>query len=295
MSEKNVKFKNALGGYNKKDVNEYLAAVSAEMRSREEINEVKRERLERQVEDERTAKEIIRAQLDELGFELYEANARETELKNAVTGLTSRVAELEAELAKKTDEANLSSDELDKISEIVGIETEESDGDLDTAQKAAIYDKLSERIGEIMLKADSNAEQIMTGAMERSDEMISNAQKDSDALIKAAEAEAASIREHYKNIVSAYYEEVAAFVSDIREAISSFIGDIGAKSAELEGRLDYLGAANLPKKEEITGSCTEKETEPEQKEKKTYSSIEEKIEGFFKKTMAALNAFKGKK
>lgn len=294
MSEKIARFKSALGGYNKNDVNTYLAAVGAEMRSRDEMNEMKCERLRREVENERLEKETLSKKIDELGFELYEAGLRETELKNAAAGLSARVAELEAELEKMKSEAEMSDEELDKISEMVGVET--PDGDMTVSQKAALYDRLSDRIGEIMLKADSNAEQIMTGAIERSDEMISNAQSEADSVIKAAEAEAEEIREHYKSIVAAYYEEVASFVSDIRDSISAFIGDIGAKSAALEGKLDYMSATSLPKKAEITAECSEKEPEePPRAEKKTYSSIEDKIESFFKKTMAALNAFKNQK
>lgn len=301
MSEKNTIFKSALGGYNKNDVNAYITAVSTEIKAKDELYTTQRNRLEKELELEKDAKKLISDQLDELGFELFSAQSelasatlRETELKNTVMGLSQRVAELEEALAKKTSEAEKSIDELDKIGEMIGIEEV---GEVDNAEKSELYDKLSDRIGEIMQKADSNAEQIMTGAMERADEIVENAQNQANEIIAAAEKEAKALRDKYKDAAGDYYEEVAVFVSEIREHLEGFMREIGAKSAELEHKIEYMqlpGAPSEPKT--ITAECKEKPTpreKTEQKEKKT-SALDEKIENFFKNTMAAINAFRSR-
>lgn len=301
MSEKNTIFKSALGGYNKNDVNAYITAVSTEIKAKDELYTTQRNRLEKELELEKDAKKLISDQLDELGFELFSAQSelasatlRETELKNTVMGLSQRVAELEEALAKKTSEAEKSIDELDKIGEMIGIEAV---GEVDNVEKSELYDKLSDRIGEIMQKADSNAEQIMTGAMERADEIVENAQNQANEIIAAAEKEAKALRDKYKDAAGDYYEEVAVFVSEIREHLEGFMREIGAKSAELEHKIEYMqlpGAPSEPKT--ITAECKEKPTpreKTEQKEKKT-SALDEKIENFFKNTMAAINAFRSR-
>ena len=295
MSEKNTIFKSALGGYNKSDVNAYLTAVSAEIKSKDELYQAQRARLEKELEIEKTARKTLSDQLDELGFELFSAqnelassNQRETELKNTVMGLSQRVAELEEALANKTSEAEQSIVELDKICEMIGVEGDEE-------EKAALYDKLSDRVGEIMQKADSNAEQIMTGAMERADEIVENAQNQANEIVAAAEKEAKALRDRYKDAAGDYYEEVAVFVSEIREHLEGFMREIGAKSAELEHKIDYMqlpGAPSEPKT--ITAECKEKPTPREKTEQKKGSALDEKIENFFKNTMAAINAFRNR-
>ena len=299
MAEKNTIFKSALGGYNKNDVNAYITAVSAEIKSKDELYQTQRARLEKELEIEKAAKKTVSDQLDELGFELFTAQSelssatlRETELKNTVMGLSQRVAELEEALAEKTSEAELSIEELDKIGEMLGIE---SDGEQGDEEKAALYDKLSDRVGEIMQKADSNAEQIMTGAMERADEIVENAQNQASEIISAAEKEAKALRDRYKDAAGDYYEEVAVFVSEIREHLEGFMREIGAKSAELEHKIEYMqlpGAPSEPKT--ITAECKEKPTPHEKPEQKKTSTLDEKIENFFKNTMAAINAFRSR-
>ncbi len=325
MAKTNNVFKNALGGYNKSEVNAYIAAAGAEMKEKEEACKLKVERAERDLALEKEAHAVTSSQLDELGFELYQAKSeldaekaahkdastkldelafelygvkseldsatlRETELKNAALGLSARIAELENELAQKNDE-------LQKLGELVGVDDDGSE----LAQKAALYDKLSDRIGEIMLNADSNAELILNGAIERGDELLANAQTEADDIIKAAEEEAKKLRNTYKETANEYYEEVAVFVTEIRDGLEGFMRELGAKRAELEDKIEYMRLpAASPQTLDVSASCTEKDelapaAQQNATEPKNYSAIDEKIENFFKKTMAAINSFRKKK
>lgn len=292
MSEKNTIFKSAIGGYNKNDVNAYITAVSAEIKAKDELYQTQRARLEKELEIEKSAKETLSGKLDELAFELYAAQSevasaglRETELKNSVMGLSQRVAELEEALGK----AEQNTAELEKIGELVGIEA----GD----ESEALHDRLSERINEVMQKADSNAEQIMTGAMHRADELVENAQEQANEIISAAEKEAKELRDKYKIAAGDYYEEVAVFVNEIREHLEGFMREIGAKSAELEHKIEYMQLTGTPSEQKaIDAECKEKPSSPEKsepKDRKT-SALDEKIEKFFRSTMAAINAFRSK-
>lgn len=289
MSEKNTIFKSAIGGYNKNDVNAYITAVSAEIKSKDELYRTQRARLEKELEIEMNAKKTLSDQLDELGFELFTAQnevtaatQRETELKNSVMGLSQRVAELEEALGK----AEQSAVELEKIGELVGIE----------ADDGALHDKLSERISEVMQKADANAEQIMTGAMQRADEIVESAQNQANEIVSAAEKEAKDLRDRYKDAAGDYYEEVAVFVTEIREHLEGFMREIGEKSAELEHKIEYMQLPGAPTEQKvITAECKEKPSANEKIDPgKKASTLDEKIEKFFKSTMAAINAFRSR-
>ena len=71
--------------------------------------------------------------------------------------------------------------------------------------------------------------------------------------------------------------------------------EIGAKSAELEHKIEYMqlpGAPSEPKA--IQAECKEKPAPREKTEQKKTSALDEKIENFFKNTMAAINAFRNR-
>ena len=310
MPEKNSKFKTSFRGYDKNDVNAYITAIGAEMKMKEEMFDTERQRGEREValanEETKSAlkkldelafelydaqnqlsklksagedAKLLGEKNDELAFELYAAGERERELKNAVSGLSARVGELEGELSN--------------IGQMIGVD----DGDSELTQKAALYDKLSDRIGEIMLSADANAEQLLTGASARADEIIENAQKEANEILKAAENEAEKVRSRYKEAAGGYYDEVEIFVSEIKENIENFVREISAKSIELERKIDFIGLPEQAQRQEIPAQCREKDELPAEqiKPKRPYSTIDEKIENFFKKTMATINSFRNKK
>lgn len=290
--KKNELFRKSLGGYNREDVNSYIASISTELKSKEDFFEMQKERMQREVELEKEQKSIASAQLDELAFELYSANDRlklasdqlqiskasEEELKSSVECLSEKVAELEAKLSEKEIEAKRNAEMLDKIGALVGIENVSDEGE------SSLYDEVVDRLGEVVFSAKADAEKI----------------------VLEAENEAEELREKYKNAAGKYYEEVLLFISDIQEYIEGFVREIGARSTALENRIDFL---RLPEPEselekelpEIGGECREKiethsgaKRSSEPKKKSNAMTFDEKIENFFKNTMAAINAFKGK-
>ena len=290
--KKNELFRKSLGGYNREDVNSYIASISNELKSKEDFFEMQKERMLREMEAEKEQKSIASAQLDELAFELYSANdslklvseqlqiskASEEELKSSVECLSEKIAELEAKLAEKEAESKRNAEILEKIGVLVGIENVGADGE------DSLYDEVVDRLGEVVFSAKADAEKI----------------------VLEAENEAEELREKYKNAAGKYYEEVLLFISDIQDFIEGFVREIGARSTALENRIDFL---RLPEPEselenelpEIGGECREKtvihagaKRVAEPKKKTSAMSFDEKLESFFKNTMAAINAFKGK-
>lgn len=290
--KKNELFRKSLGGYNRDDVNSYIASISTELKSKEDFFEMQKERMLKEMEAEKEQRSIAASQLDELAFELYSANNNlkqatdelkkskeaEEELKSSVECLSEKIAELEARLAEKEQESKRDAEILEKIGALVGIEG------VSAESEKSLYDEVVDRLGEVVFSAKADAEKI----------------------VLEAENEAEEIREKYKNAAGKYYDEVLLFISDIQEFIEGFVREIGARSMALESKIDYL---RLPEPEtelenelpEIGGECREKTASPssakrvtEPKKRQSAMSFDEKLENFFKSTMAAINAFKGK-
>lgn len=96
-----VKFRNSVKGYNKQDVIEYIAELSAEQEEIRAQYETELARVRREAENEKEAAKISEAKAEELATELYAALERERELKRSVSGLCARIAKYEKEKAAK--------------------------------------------------------------------------------------------------------------------------------------------------------------------------------------------------
>lgn len=285
-NEKDIVLRNALGGYNKSDVNEYIASMAKEFSRREEGWYTEKRKLERAVDDERAEKEKYAKLCDELACQYYEAwvDARHKsealeeerkvgmELKSAAAGFSARIHELETELAAKREAC-------DEFSETG------SEGAENSAEQAAVYDRLEKRVDEIMAAANESAHEILSGALSRSDEMIAEAERKAEQI----RADAAMQSEREKGMTAVgYYEDVMRFASEIRDSINNLMEEISVKKAELEEHLEKARAAS-----EVQ-SISEK-SEKKKSEKTPFSSLDEKIEHFFRNTMRTISDIAGKK
>ena len=98
-----VKFRNAIGGYNKQDVVEYISELACEQEEIRAQYETEIERIKRDAAAEKEAAKISDAKAEELAAELYAALERERELKRSISGLCARITEYEkAKSAKKS-------------------------------------------------------------------------------------------------------------------------------------------------------------------------------------------------
>ncbi|MCQ2770757.1 MAG: hypothetical protein MJ236_03035 [Clostridia bacterium] len=235
MSEKNgMVFRNAIGGYNKSDVNTYLAAVAAEAKSKEEMSEMQISHLENDLADLKNENAVLSSKADELAIEAFSA---ETKLKEETTK--------REELERLLNEAN------EKIASLEAELEEEKSKD-------------------------------------------------------CTEEELNTLRDKYKEAANDYYEEVMMFVGEVKNYLEGFAREISNRSMELSNRIEYMLVSDKPKVEELTGEFvdkTEEENVPEKVEKeekkeekapkkRASETFDEKVEHFFRSTMAAINAFK---
>ncbi len=306
-NEKNTAFRNAISGYNKTDVKEYIAKMAEQASRRADAWETERGKLLREAQDERTEKEQIAAQRDEMACQLYAAlsdikeketaleakDEMEAQLKASVAGLSARIHELECALAKK-------SEELAAVEDAVGIRKIDSETD------DALCDRLSEKVEKIMAAAGKSAEEIVTSALSRSDEIIAEAEKKAEKIRCDAVARSDEItgkaKADYKTAAADYYDEVMLFAAEIRDSLNRLMMEIGAKKTEVENKIEYMRPSMEPKKLQEAPSG-EKETLAKDGGKLPVKettggavcAMDRKIESLFKNTIHNINSMSRKK
>ena len=144
-------FRGAVGGYNKQDVNEYIASLS------ESFAKEKAE-YEKKLDDLIELSESLRAKVDEASSEsptdttgeLERANALIEEQNKRLDESKSQIDSLNAELKARDDEIAALKDDAERYKDCAG--------------KLREYDLMSQKMGELMMKAASSAEQIKSDA-----------------------------------------------------------------------------------------------------------------------------------
>ena len=149
MDGRKEKFRGAIGGYNKEDVNNYIEEISRKYSANLSELEKKADRLERKINAlEEEAEE--RAQAEQNNVSKSEYDEKIAELNLAIDALKS---ENEA-LIRERDEL------ADKLSSL----TEESESRDELFEKSAKYDQVSAQIGSMIVSANARAESIVTEA-----------------------------------------------------------------------------------------------------------------------------------
>lgn len=171
--EKMVYFRTSLGGFNREDVNKYIAGLNSEFTERERIFKKKLDA----AEEKAAALETVRAELaDKLQrvAELEEAAKQTenllTEYRNTIETQAEQIRELETSNSNAESEIDLLSAKIESLS--------------DAIQKSEKYDDISAQIGEILLSARSTAEELVSRAEKEADKR----RADADSQIESAAA-----------------------------------------------------------------------------------------------------------
>ncbi len=169
MSERKIRFRKAIGGYNKEDVNNFIEEISARYNSAENEYQKKIKELQNQVSELQGELDAVK---EETANELCEL--RETNENNGAV-----IAELNENLDKATNE----NEALTKENEALKIENAglkaQSEQFASACEKSDMYDKVSEQIGSMIVSANAKAETIVKDAEQKAiadrNDMIDNA------------------------------------------------------------------------------------------------------------------------
>lgn len=162
MEKESRKFRSKFGGYNKKDVNEYIAAENSNfMQMRDEMQNLLddcEERIHRLELEAETSENEKKALADSLA----ERNALIESYKTDAEALNAKIADLETEI----DALNSTIDELRAKNAELELKTDEPAVIVDERmlEKARSYDSLCGEIDEILSYAKKQAEEIIRTA-----------------------------------------------------------------------------------------------------------------------------------
>ncbi len=196
MSEevKTKLFRNALNGYNKSDVSDYIEKMNAEFQS-------EKFRLQSAIVD-----------TEKLIAEKEALEAKQKELLDQIEALKLQCAEaekrsemLELQSADKDQLIVAQNDALDKFcNEVEALKskcTTEEGTAPESTEKARLYDAMSSQIGDILINANKNAEEILADASKKAESIISEANK------RAAENEA-DAKEQAKKLSDSFLTQI---------------------------------------------------------------------------------------
>lgn len=222
---KNVVFRNAVGGYNKNDVNEYLVRISAEIMEREEAaaERVKRAEKENAEYIERLAEleeklSSLAAQIEEKENEITRLSEEKTERDVTEDTVSEDLGESldakEALIAEQFEEIDSLREENLNLKEALSCAENDKAGYEELAKKAALYDKTSANIGEAIISANKTAEEILSSAREEARILCERAEKELEEKRKALE-------ESSKRAMESIFGKLALAASEGRKDISA--------------------------------------------------------------------------
>ncbi|MCR5456689.1 MAG: hypothetical protein K6F14_01275 [Clostridiales bacterium] len=298
MSEQKIKG-SFMGGYSKKDVNKFIADMSADFKHQSDEKDAsiafERSRADKAEENLRLTNE----KLDEIAIAAFGAEQKQKELEKRIAALEKD----RALLSDKLDEMAVAAKEA-----IMNLEATRKQFE-DECQKSVLaeqkldalacetygmmqqnqlteemYAKIDQRIEDIFREADSKATEIIRQAQTISDEMVNETRQKTQNF-------KANLEDSYKNAVSEYKENVNAAVDNLLRAVSE-------GSNELNQRIDSVESyENTVKTSGVVPMHFSEEKKPREvvSNKDYISSINDKIEKFFKGAINALNSLIGRK
>ncbi len=191
-------FRSSMGGFNKKDVNDYIARLNREFCELTAAKDEEIKNLKKSLADAKNA-------FDSAAETSTEAAAAELERANSLIGAqteqleaqSEKIAALEKELAEANQRLSLSS------------------------SKVAQYDSATSRMGEIFLEASNDAERIRAQAKVSADELIERTEADCKERLIKVEAYLTEISRTRSNEIAKLLVEVQADISNIMENFES--------------------------------------------------------------------------
>lgn len=207
-NNKNAVFRSAMSGYNKKDVNEYIAALSRRYEEQISVCESQLAAVIQHAGD-------LEAKVSALEAELAKAG-EETELHTKLSAAQKSLEEAQKLLSARTEQAASLSEECEALKEQLSDTKTKLSLFAGMQEKLADYERMKAKMGELYLEAASSAGRIKTEAEEYAAQKRAN-----------SDAELALLR-------TAQFDRIASMVSGMQEELLKVIDSYREKAAALE-------------------------------------------------------------
>ena len=227
--EKMVYFRTSLGGFNREDVNSYIEKLNSEFAERERAAGRKREALEAKVAELETAKSELKQALERVSA-LEAASARE----KLVAEQLARIEEQNRTIESLRLERGAAEERAESLDERLASLS-------DAIAKSEKYDGVSAQLGEIILSAQSTAEEIIENAKREADALRKSADEQLESAAASFNARAATaayaVKNQIKKIANDSYSTLTAQTEQTAALLHALAENIGKSSAELDDKL----------------------------------------------------------
>ena len=201
-------FRGAVGGYNKQDVNEYIASLS------ENFAKEKAE-YEKKLDDLIELAESLRAKANENQSDNSPDAAVELDRANSlIAGQNQKLEEKQSQI----DSLNAALKDRDETIDELITELERFK---DCDEKLREYDRMSQKMGELMLKAASSAEQIKSDAELEAAKTLKNSEERRKELLAREEEMARTLETRYTSAVAAINAKLNELVNEGFDALNA--------------------------------------------------------------------------
>lgn len=214
MEKLKTVFRSSLGGFNKQDVNNYISELSENFaaREKEHLDEIAslREKLSA-AEEKNISAASLSAELDNAKSELSKseaviaANREELEKKdNEISALGEALNETKAKLISAEEKLEVLSSSEEKLRE---------------------YDRMSAKVGELMVNASASADRIKSEAQFSADETLRVAKEKEKQLIDEYNKTLSDLNSKLKGLAEGGMNDIAESMRDAQRKIDSIMTD----------------------------------------------------------------------
>lgn len=265
MHKDQIVFRSAIGGYHREDVNQYILRLNQEL---EELDKQRQSELdtqktamqtleEKQVESEKIIAGLhesidqINEEKEQLSLRAVQAESRLAEAEKNIYGLNQAMAKDCETIRCLREELTASKEALEKAENtLVQMKQEASvaenaiaDAPSPDSEKSKKYDEISAQIGDILINANTSAEQILSAAAAKASQIVADTEQEETyirtRLSDAADEMLSHISESLHTSTENCLSELLTALCEMRDRTDSLIRDFEARNAELSERVTY--------------------------------------------------------
>lgn len=288
-NENSTMFKNAIGGYRKKEVNDYIASLAQDAIRREARFEQEKGKLTRAAAEKEEEAKQLAAMRDELACSLFEA---EEKSKAALSALAERETAMKAAEQAAAEKEKVFSELAERValleSALAEKEAALAERDKQAEQDSTRLEELNTKVEKVMSAASASAKEIVESALRRAEEIVSEAERESASIRREAAITSDALTEKAKGTyetAASYYDGVTRFAEELRGSLDSLMKEINEKKTDVTSKIEWLKIAEA-------SSVPQKAEDGEGGEKS--ASLDERIEEFFRNTISAIRKMTGK-
>lgn len=267
-----IAFRNAINGYNKSDVNEYIQKLNSEFADYEKKSSAVLESVRLELENTKKKAERLdelRATCDEALQLCAEKDQLIKEQGESISALNEKIRQQGEQLAALTAERdNLAAraQEMDeRLRRLAG-----------ASSKSERYDEISSQLGELIITAKKTANEIVDSAKSDADKM----KEEIGARLTAAKEEAAdkarsalhAISQILRTMVENALSEISVQVKSAQDDMSALLADLEDKNQRIDDQISTLRCRSTEEiRQELArinlDGCPDPEHSPEPGEK----------------------------